>query len=490
MSVNPNDPNQQSQNAQNAGSNQDNLMMSPAQTSIPQANPIDSTALGFNQLSRTTMQGDQALASKAGSSGASEAGSILGDIGKVAGAVLPFLAQGGFVGDKTNGYADGGQVAPQGNDVLQRILGLGYVIGALHQRDYGGTPDTLQQAAQEVKDHIAGGMQMAENAPSPANNSTAAMNAVQIGKEVNPYTGSYNTGRLTTTQALRDELKAKGLKGFADGGPTMDSPASSSTAYGSNLRQIANETNYAVPMSKMIQTTSALRKELSSKGLKGFATGGPASPFTDSDVAEQNLMQALGLGQNQSNAQQQPQSNLNQPQVPNSNSTQNVPNAGSTNNIGLQDSMASGNPNAMRGYATGGPSMPPQDNTPPLKPGQTFQGDGSVKGPGGPTDDLIPAKLSNGEFVMSAPATAFFGVDKLTQMNEKGKQGFMQAKGQVDANQQQPPGAGPPQGQPPMGAPPPQAGPPGQAQMPPMPPQAGMARGGVVRTKNSGYCGM
>ncbi|WNY15152.1 tape measure protein [Rhodococcus phage MacGully] len=43
---------------------------------------------------------------------------------------------------------------------------------------------------------------------------------------------------------------------------------------------------------------------------------------------------------------------------------------------------------------------------------------GYVRGPGGPTDDAIDARLSNGEFVMRAEAVKRIGVDKLNQMNQ------------------------------------------------------------------------
>ena len=47
---------------------------------------------------------------------------------------------------------------------------------------------------------------------------------------------------------------------------------------------------------------------------------------------------------------------------------------------------------------------------------------GEVDGPGGPTDDMIPAKLSDGEFVLNAEAVKHYGLDKLEKMNQKGLQ--------------------------------------------------------------------
>lgn len=43
---------------------------------------------------------------------------------------------------------------------------------------------------------------------------------------------------------------------------------------------------------------------------------------------------------------------------------------------------------------------------------------GYISGPGGPTDDKIPAMLSNGEFVMRAAAVKHWGVDRLHAMNK------------------------------------------------------------------------
>ena len=126
-------------------------------------------------------------------------------------------------------------------------------------------------------------------------------------------------------------------------------------------------------------------------------------------------------------------------------------------------------------YAQGGETDIDGDN-------DSFQGDGSVKGPGTATSDSIPAKLSNGEFVFAEPAVQFFGVDKLNKMNEQGKQGYMQALGQVQQNQQN----SPQQGAPPSQMPAPQMA----QQSAPPPPQQGMAKGGGVSNKRAGYCGM
>lgn len=45
---------------------------------------------------------------------------------------------------------------------------------------------------------------------------------------------------------------------------------------------------------------------------------------------------------------------------------------------------------------------------------------GEVDGPGGPKDDMIPAWLSDGEFVMPVGAVQFFGLDRLEKMRQKG----------------------------------------------------------------------
>lgn len=45
---------------------------------------------------------------------------------------------------------------------------------------------------------------------------------------------------------------------------------------------------------------------------------------------------------------------------------------------------------------------------------------GEVDGPGGPKDDLIPAMLSDGEYVMPVGAVKFFGLDRLEKMRQKG----------------------------------------------------------------------
>ena len=47
---------------------------------------------------------------------------------------------------------------------------------------------------------------------------------------------------------------------------------------------------------------------------------------------------------------------------------------------------------------------------------------GGIRGPGTATSDSIPARLSDGEFVLNAEAVKHFGVDKLEKMNEVGLQ--------------------------------------------------------------------
>ncbi len=49
-----------------------------------------------------------------------------------------------------------------------------------------------------------------------------------------------------------------------------------------------------------------------------------------------------------------------------------------------------------------------------------FTPGGAVRGPGTETSDSIPARLSNGEFVLNAEAVKMIGVDKLTKINNAG----------------------------------------------------------------------
>lgn len=58
-----------------------------------------------------------------------------------------------------------------------------------------------------------------------------------------------------------------------------------------------------------------------------------------------------------------------------------------------------------------------------------FQVGGPVQGPGGPTEDAIPAWLSNGEHVQNATSTQLAGVDVLDQINQIG---LMVREGQLD----------------------------------------------------------
>ena len=318
-----------------------------------------------------------------------------------------------LAGDKAQSFAGGGEAKGNvSNEVVSRddpkfdparyieppnqdymnALAMGYLTGALHQEKYGGTPDTLSKAAQEIKDHLS--------------------------KQQQP-------------------------PGMAAGGDVQLAQAALNKALGlpDNANALNAETN---PQSQQVPTNTANAVTAQQQPQSMQPPMAPATPQTD--------------------LQQHPRG------------------FASPREQYSRTARPTG-----RGFAAGGPED--DGTTAPLGPGQTFQGDGSVKGPGGPTDDSIPARLSNGEFVMAAPAVQFFGVDKLTQMNEKGKQGFMQAMQQVQGNQapQGPPGA------------PPQAAPQGQAmpmpQAPQAPPQPAMAaKGGPMNSlslrKNSGYMGM
>jgi len=56
------------------------------------------------------------------------------------------------------------------------------------------------------------------------------------------------------------------------------------------------------------------------------------------------------------------------------------------------------------------------------RPRKRFAEGGEVEGPGGPKDDMVPAMLSDGEFIMPAEAVEFFGTDRLQKMIAKAKE--------------------------------------------------------------------
>ncbi len=363
------------------------------QTPIPGNTPTDPTQAAATMKSGASMT--QAMNNVASKSGKSSGGGLFGSIGSVIGKAIPFIGglfqQGGYVDTNTGvaakGLAEGGinsdgtygsgqsiepgPASPPQDPKLHEAYGMGYAVGALHQRDFGGTPDTLQEAAAIIGKMVGGNGDMGQQ------------------------------------------------QGFAGGGMSTMQPMPANPA------MMPPQPQQSMPQPMLP----------------------PAQP---------NHPIARGyMGQ-----QRQPMQPMQQPGQP-----------------------SGGQP--PTGYfpphmAMGGP--------PPLQPGQPFVGEGEVKGPGGPTDDAIPAKLSNGEFVMSAPATAFLGVEKLVKLNEQGKQGFMQAQGQVEANQGAPPGAPPGAGAAPPSAPPGMGMPPG---MPPQQPPMMQAKGGpaVTRTRNSGFMG-
>lgn len=293
------------------------------------------------------------------------------------------FAEGGL-NTKEGNYGPQGMLEPpaQESNPTNDAMAMGYLLGAFHQQNYGGTPDTLEQAASEFKNMVGGQSnqedpQLAQRAMSEA-----------VGGGLNPS--------------------------------NMAEPDAPKGTYGA----------------------------------RGTLEPGPAAP--------------------QPTPQPAPQAPPMQPKPMPMAAPQGQPPQTST--TGYVQPIK---------FAEGGP--------PPLAPGQTFQGSGEVNGPGTSTSDSIPAKLSDGEFVMSAAATQFFGVDKLAQMNEKGKTGYMEALHGVEQNQGMPPSApGASTGAPPAS---PVGGPMKPPMMSPMAPPGQqkpmMSHGGpAMRPKTSGYCGM
>jgi len=78
------------------------------------------------------------------------------------------------------------------------------------------------------------------------------------------------------------------------------------------------------------------------------------------------------------------------------------------------------------GYQATDPSDPYYSKR-PRRPMRLAEG-GPVEGPGGPKDDLINAKLSDGEFVMPAEVVEFYGLDRLHKMMAKAKEGLNEIK--------------------------------------------------------------
>jgi hypothetical protein len=322
-------------------------------------------------------------------------------------------------------------------------------------------------------------------------------------------------------------LVGDGKNGFAQGGPTgqtSSDPHVKAAGVKGYLIGALHQQKYGGTADTLGKAAQEVKQMLMDKlgpqpgqsqntaqGQPGFASGGEAASnqptnTDDAQLVTQAIQQSLGINPNQNTqntattvpSQQTPQTIATNAQTapqqvnpsnPNGDQAQNNPSV--LNQVIPPVQQAKGG--FMQHLDAGGPPIPqPQgagaqmpggspQGPPPLQPGQVFQGDGSVKGPGTGQSDSIPAKLSNGEFVMSQPAVQFFGVDKLVKMNEQGKQGYMQAIGQVQQNQQQ---QGQPQGAPPMAAP--QAQP---QQQPQMPPPTAAAKGGMMQ-KRTGFMGM
>lgn len=385
------------------------------------------------------------------SSGSSAAGGILGAVGGIVGKIFGGLfAEGGYV----QGYAGGGPVQQPQDQASIRAANLKKMV---QQYNQGGLVKNQTNNFAEGglnSNGTYGADQTLEPPPAAPNpmNDAMAMGYLVGSYHTQMYGGSPDTLEKATTE-LKDLMAQKGLlpagPGMANGGD----PAAEQAIMNAVNPQQAQAPQQGMP-SAPPQAPPAPQQQLEPPPQEA-----PPMPRRPSPQAPGKVMPA---------AAPTPQPTM----------------------TGFMSPMK---------FAEGG--MGAMGGPPPLAPGQQFTGEGEVNGPGGPKDDAIPAQLSDGEFVMSAAATAFIGVDKLNKMNEQGKQGFMQAMGQVDANQQAAAGGPPPPGMPP-GAPPmppgkgmmqPPMPPPGGPGMPPMPPGKPMManKGGpAMRPKSSGYCGM
>lgn len=415
----------------------------PAEVKVPDPSPI------VQQGTPVVKNNVQVQGGSSGSSGGG-IGSFLGPVGGIIGDVLGGLfAQGGLV----QTFAAGGQV----NNPIHNAMALGYLVGALHQKDFNGTPDTLPKAAGTIKTVLDS---------KYAQNNPGMQHQFAGGGEANIASPDAELAQKALADALGLTPGTSPANGAADNSGTPQLPPVQQDP--NNIQNVMGPSAPNMGAPTMGQPPSGpANQPAPQEPIPAGMTGPDSNQQQDLSLPDYQRQQQM--------FQQMPQNGQSPPMMP----------------------MA---PQQARGYAQGGPPMPlapppqgmmqpppsmgdPKAAAPPLPPGQPFQGDGSVKGPGGPTDDTIPAKLSNGEFVMSAAATQYFGVDKLTQMNEKGKQGFMQATGKPPPGEELNTPQGNPSG-PPMNSPP---------GMPPMggSPQPQMAKGGsVMRSKSSGYCGM
>ena len=441
MAMTIQDPNQQVQQPDGINTTGPFGTENPSPSLLPtQAAPADptQTAILNGALSKSNVNVQQG-----GSSGGG-IGSILGPIGSILGGLF---AQGGLVGDKLNGFAAGGAVHPDA--AKNHAAAAGYLVGALHQKKYGGNPQDFGKAAAEIKAMLQQGPQGGQSMPVQGTPGFADGGGV-----VYPSGGvpdNINGDAVMVQQALNQSL---GLN-------APDQVQANPQALAGD-----NATSTAKPQPTQAAPEPAMSAPKPSNAGPNLSVINPQNQTSLPTGIDPNNPNGQGVTVN--------------PQQQMFNTVAGA--VGSNNNVA---------PYAKGGYmqslAVGGPPMPmpqqgqtgPQQGPPPLKPGQTFMGDGSVKGPGGPQDDAIPARLSNGEFVMSEPAVQFFGVDKLNKMNEQGKQGYMQALAQVQGNQPGGPN-GPPQQPQPNQQPPMQA-----QQMPPQAQPVGQAKGGMMGKPNS-----
>ena len=356
----------QSRGVQIAGAGQKAAAMSGARDAVSRegfAREQDAVSLGMGTPTQATAAANSAASAATASGqlqGNAEANKMNGISSAVRGGFNLYNAwNGGGGGGGGGGWADGGQVLRlNGGGYVQRMASGGVLGSRGITMPPPSQPKPLTSPVQEA---VTGGMNVAASAGG----------------------GSLAHGLGKGVSFLGDKLGSTAMTDF--GGGMQSAPGLKETA--SNLvdKALGNTTAPAANAAGMDALAATTAEEAASVAAESAA--GDAAGTVAADAAGEAALQAGG---------ETLASTL-----------------GST--VGAAIPVIGGGlalysiGNAAGWWADGGE----------VEPGAVGQ-TGDVSGPGGPKDDLIPAMLSDGEFVLPVGAVKKFGLDKLEKMRQAG----------------------------------------------------------------------
>ena len=192
---------------------------------------------------------------------------------------------------------------------------------------------------------------------------------------------------------------------FANGGMAQ---APTGYAMGGQTKGIVGAMNNIQPAPPPSSAGPSEGQALLTNGIQGYALASKlAKTQVDKALAGMNGNAALDAGMGDYGT-------IGNFGAPAASSTVGAPAAAAAAETGTDVALADVLPDIFAFAANGGSIHPMSHHPKNGIPG------GPVHGPGGPKDDLIPAMLSNGEFIMPVGTVKKYGLDKLEKMRQEG----------------------------------------------------------------------